>query len=194
MPSEMSAFDYPALAARIAAGSGAIRACLVVSDDGLSLGAHPADGDSRVREVWNALQRVGNPRRGFVEVGDELWAVARRGPYGAVVVASREEQPGILLDRMDAHLLEAERTQAFGDKPPAPAPGDKPQPEPIRRPRSPLHPEPRMTIMPDPQVSTRRAPLVSVAALETAAPEPNPRIDRVALSREFAKLLADGGS
>jgi hypothetical protein len=141
--------DFGGLAARMAGGLDGVRACLIVSRDGLSLGAHPAAEEHRAREAWDAVQSVGDVHRGFAEVGQELWAVARRGPYAAIMVASPEVRPGLLLDRMDTHLLAAERLRARSAEEGPEAQAIRS--EPARRPRTPLHPEPK----PEPKVETR---------------------------------------
>ncbi len=133
--------DFGGLAARMAGGLDGVRACLIVSRDGLSLGAHPAAEEHRAREAWDAVQSVGDVHRGFAEVGQELWAVARRGPYAAIMVASPEVRPGLLLDRMDTHLLAAERLRARSAEEGPEAQAIRS--EPARRPRTPLHPEPK---------------------------------------------------
>ena len=137
----MPSIDFGDVAARIAAGLSGIRACLVVSRDGLTLGAYPADAEERGREVWDLLEQVGDVTRGFVEMGMEMWVLARRGPYGAIVVASPDVRPGLVLDRIEANLVVAEQARA---KQAVEEPAPVPRPEPVRRPRSPLHPEPRL--------------------------------------------------
>ncbi|MGH2737318.1 MAG: hypothetical protein ACRDHH_00770, partial [Actinomycetota bacterium] len=62
----------------MSAGLEGVRACLIVSGDGLSLGVHPDGAEVRAKEVWDRLAAVGDPQRGFFNVGDELWVVARR--------------------------------------------------------------------------------------------------------------------
>jgi hypothetical protein len=152
--------DFGGLAARMAGGLDGVRACLIVSRDGLSLGAHPAAEEHRAREAWDAVQSVGDVQRGFAEVGQELWAVARRGPYAAIMVASPEVRPGLLLDRMDTHLLAAERLRARSAEEGQEAQATRS--EPARRPRTPLHPEPK----PEPKVETRPKPDPVKPALE----------------------------
>ncbi|MDQ4005991.1 MAG: hypothetical protein M3135_06800 [Actinomycetota bacterium] len=173
----MAVMDFKDVAARIAAGLTGIRACLVVSRDGLSLGAYPADGEGKAREVWDVLEQLGDLKRGFVEMGMELWVIARRGPYGAVVVSSPDVKPGLVLDRIEANLVaaEQERSRQAVDEPVPPL-----RPDPFRRPRSPLHPEPRMD-QPEPDLSpsdpeqsvseTERSEATDSAADETGRPE-----------------------
>ena len=140
--------DFGGLAARMAGGLNGVRACLIVTRDGLTLGAHPAAEEHRAREAWDAVQSVGDVHRGFAEVGQELWAVARRGPYAAIMVASPEVRPGLLLDRMDTHLLGAERLRARTTEEQE---AQATRSEPTRRPRTPLHPEPKQ----EPKADTR---------------------------------------
>ncbi|HYZ10965.1 MAG TPA: hypothetical protein VE962_03630, partial [Actinomycetota bacterium] len=95
----------------MAAGLEGVRACLIVSGDGLALGAHPDGGENRAKDVWDRLSAVGDPQRGFFNVGDELWVVARRGWYAALLIASPSVRPGIALDRLESYLKIAEEAR-----------------------------------------------------------------------------------
>lgn len=141
-----------------------VRACLLLSRDGLTLGAHPGDGESRARAAWERMVLAGDPERGFLVMGEEVWAAARRGPYVGVIVASRDALPGVLLDRLDQVLRAAERDRErdgvfAGEQ--APVVNEMPQSL-----RSPLHPiqEPTPELVPEPTPE-----LVPVAASERAA-------------------------
>src|ERR687891_616263 len=103
--------DFGALASRMAAGLEGVRACLIVSGDGLSLGAHPEHAEPAARGVWERLSAVGDPHRRFMHVGDELWVVARRGWYAALLIASPQVKPGLVLDRLEAYLRTAEEAR-----------------------------------------------------------------------------------
>lgn len=129
--------DFASLAARVAAGLDGVRACVVLSHDGLTLGAHPEGGEERGREVWEALSRLGEPDRGFLIMGEEMWAVVRRGPYTGVVVAAATAKPGLVLDRLDASLRSAEAVRARK----AQAPPTRPD-RTATSPRTQLHREP----------------------------------------------------
>ncbi|MGH2710121.1 MAG: hypothetical protein ACRDH9_02825 [Actinomycetota bacterium] len=215
MSSLMSATEFGDLAARMSAGLAGVRACLILSRDGLSLGLHPADEEARVRKAWDALQRMGDPRRGFLDMGEEIWVVSARGAYAAIMIASPEAKPGLLLDRMEAELAAAERERG-GEGDPLPA-------EPIDRPHSPLHPEPRLEVKPQPVKAGAKAsstavvdlsvaekkserPMEAAMAETLATPQPQPKksllpkrrrrskpgeINRVALAREFGRLMDD---
>ena len=213
----MSATEFSDLAARMSAGLAGVRACLILSRDGLSLGLHPADEEARARKAWDALQQMGDPRRGFLDMGEEIWVVSARGSYAAFMVAGPEAKPGLLLDRMEAELAALEGGK--GDPLPA---------EPLDRPHSPLHPEPRLDVNPQPvkagaagaKASSTAVVDLSVAekpkkngkvekVAEAAAPEPPPppkksllpkrrgrrskpgEVNRVALAREFGRLMDD---
>ncbi len=202
----MSATEFGDLAARMSASVAGVRACLILSRDGLSLGAHPADGEAKARKAWDALQQIGDPRRGFMDMGNEIWVVSARGAYAAIIVGGPEAKPGVLLDRMEAELAAAEQARARPDEPASPA-------EPPSRPRSPLHPEPRLEVKPQPvqpvqqvQASTNGASRAVVDLSENdQLQEPvvakTPRrhrrrgrrgdVDRVALAREFGRLIDD---
>ncbi len=182
----MAAMDFNDLAARMSAGVAGVRACLILSRDGLSLGAHPADGEARAREAWDALQRIGDPQRGFVDMGTEIWVVATGGAYGAAMVATPEAKPGLLLDRMEAQLLAAEESRSLDTKEPAmaiaqvvdlSAASGQVRSESVQAPAA----------QPTPPAPTPPAP-------RTAPPAKTGNVDRVALAREFSRLLIDGDS
>ena len=201
----MSATEFGDLAARMSAGVAGVRACLILSRDGLSLGAHPADGEARARKAWDALQQIGDPQRGFVDMGEEIWVVSARGAYAAIIVGSPEAKPGVLLDRMEAELASADVARAADDSPARPG-------DPRSRPRSPLHPEPRLEVKPEPVKARAGGGSEAVVDLLAAEPEkkapeppepaPKPKrrqpkaggVDRVALAREFGRLMDDEAS
>jgi hypothetical protein len=207
----MSATDFTDLAARMSAGVAAVRACLILSRDGLSLGAHPADGEGMARQAWDALEQIGDPQRGFVDMGSEIWVVASSAAYSAVMVAAPEAKPGLLLDRMESQLAAAEEARVSvadaAEAPVAPVPPMTPAapvpplmpatPEPVRRPRSPLHPEPRLEDttepMPEPHPMPEPQPMpepVTAAAkvVDLSAPSvPATRADDPPASKPEAK-------
>jgi hypothetical protein len=135
------AMDFGALAARLAVSIDDVRACLLMSRDGVTLGVYPADREAATREVWERLLTIGQPERGFLVVGDELWIVARRGPYVGIVVASVLATPGFLLDRLELTLRFAEEVRAHEGSAQV-----GPRTEATRRPRTPLDRE----ILPEP--------------------------------------------
>ena len=94
MHSVMAATDFDGSGGSHVGGVAGVRACLILSKDGLSLGAHPADAEARARQAWEALQRIGDPQRGFVDMGTEIWVVATGGAYAAAMVATPEAQAG----------------------------------------------------------------------------------------------------
>jgi hypothetical protein len=132
--------EFSALAARVAAGLDDVRACLFVSRDGLTLGAFPPGGEAQARQSWDRLVGLGGePERGFLIIGDELWVVARRGRYTGLAVASTAQSPGLLLDRLDSGLRAIEEARQREDA--AAPPGGTQRPDSPRRPRTPLHRE-----------------------------------------------------
>ena len=160
--------DFVDLAARMSAGVAGVRACLVLTKDGLSLGAHPAAGEVEARQAWEAWNRLGDPQRGFVDMGTEIWVVASGAAYAAVMVATPDVKPGLLLDRMSAELLAAEESRSTSA-------------------------EPAMAVVDLSTASTPRAD-VSVEPPPPPARRPSPTgsVDRVALAREFGRLLEHG--
>jgi hypothetical protein len=107
--------DYPGLAARVAAGVGGLRGCLILSRHGLVLGAHP-DGDERVaKPTWLRFALLGEPERAFVEFADQIWVYVHRGPYAAFAIADASVRPGLLIDRLEQALLMAEESRSRRD-------------------------------------------------------------------------------
>jgi hypothetical protein len=99
--------DYSALAQRVALTVGDVRGCLVLSRDGLVLGAHPED-ESGIKPAWLKFATLGEPQKSFVEFPDQIWAYVHRGPYAAFIVAGTTVRPGVLIDQMEQALLAAE--------------------------------------------------------------------------------------
>jgi hypothetical protein len=130
--------DLSALAARLAAGVGDVRGCLIVSRDGLVMGAYPDDAETQLKSAWLRFATVGEPDRSFVQFGDEIWCYVRRGAYAAFVVTSVAIRPGLVLDQIDQLLLTTEGARSRGEAlrvPEAPA-------APSGKPRTPMHAEP----------------------------------------------------
>jgi hypothetical protein len=148
--------DYSGLAARVAAGVGGLRGCLILSRDGLVLGAHPDDDESVAKPSWLRFATLGEPERSFVEFGDQIWVYVHRGPYAAFAVAEAGVRPGLVIDQLEQGLLMAEesRTKREGLRAPDAAPA-------AAGPRTPLHP---------PTPSSTPVPVVVPAAAEAAGP------------------------
>jgi hypothetical protein len=146
----MESIDFTGLAARAVAGLHEVRACLLASRDGLTLAVLPEGGEDVARRALDRLETVGQPERGFLVIGDEVWVVSRRGPYLGIVVAAASAKAGLLLDRLESTLRAAEEARLMAG---SAGPG---RPEIPRRPRTPLHREPRV----DPTRSEVRPPNV----------------------------------
>jgi hypothetical protein len=132
--------DFSALAETLATGVGDTRGSLIVSRDGLVLGAHPADAERLVKPAWLRFATLGEPERGFLQFGTEIWCYVRRGAYAAFVVTGTAVRPGLVIDRIEQVLLLAEEARARreGARTPEPA---TPAAAPLSKPRTPLHPE-----------------------------------------------------
>ena len=194
--------DLSGLASTIAAGVGDLRGCLILSGDGLVVGAYLSDGEGTVKPAWIRFAAVGKPERGFVQFGTETWCYVRRGPYAAFVVAGPGARPRLVIDHMDRVLLSAEESRitrsGARDEPAVPSP-------PTSKPRNPLHPEPRTSEDPVVIGSGAAAP---VGALPEP-PEPSAEdaggldaglwdltdddgdVDRFSPARGFGQLLQD---
>jgi hypothetical protein len=111
--------DFSALAQRVALGVGDVPGCLILSRDGLVLGSYPDDDNTRVKQAWLRFALLGAAERGFIELADQVWVYAHRGPYAAFAVGDISVRPGLLLDMLEQALLEAEesRTKREGLRP-----------------------------------------------------------------------------
>lgn len=129
--------EYGALAQRVVLTMDDVRGCLVLSRDGLVLGAFPEDEEASVKPAWLRFVHVGDARRSFVEFGDQIWAFLHRGPYAAFVVSGTSVRPGVLLDQLEQALLTAEEARTKRDSLKVPDAAGAPS----GRPRTPLHPQ-----------------------------------------------------
>jgi hypothetical protein len=208
--------DYSALAQRVSLSIEGIRGCLMLSRDGMVLGAHPeGDSEALLRTSWVRFAGVGDPERSYVEFPDQIWAFVRRGGYAAFAVADVGVRPGVLVDLLEQALMGGEEdrvhdreTMRLPDAPSAPS----------GKPRTVLHkPERPSTDEPEPVTVTSEVPATARAsAAEPAnaaeggpsAPEPeeappseerpaearqgkedDSEVDRILLAKEFAGLL-----
>jgi hypothetical protein len=189
--------DYSALAQRVSMSIDGVRGCLLLSRDGMILGAHPeGDTESHVRFAWVRFAAVGDPERSYIEFPDQIWAFVRRGGYSAFAVADSGVRPGVLVDLLDQALMMAEQSRADDretmrlpempsapsgkprtslhrqERPPASAPTHAPAPAPVEVTASQESEE--RTAPPPESVS---APTSSEPANAPAAAEPDPRAD-----------------
>lgn len=134
--------DYSGLAARVAAGVGGLRGCLILSRDGLVLGAYPSDDDSVAKPSWLRFAMLGEPERSFVEFGDQVWVYVHRGPYAAFAIADAGVRPGLVMDELEQALMTAEQARTKREGMRAPEGGAvTATPTPVG-PRTTLHPTP----------------------------------------------------
>lgn len=207
--------DYAALAQRVAAGLSGIRGCLLLSRDGMVLGAHPeGEIEGHLKSAWLRFAVLGEPERSSVEFPDQIWAFVRRGGYAAFVVADVGVRPGVLLDLLDQVLMAGEVERVHDREalrvPEAPA-------APSGKPRTSLH-LPGRVPAPQPQpVDSKELWVPEAAAAEGATGEPavaaeqgsseepapttetaervpieaddDAEVDRILLAKEFAGLL-----
>jgi hypothetical protein len=155
--------EFSALAARVAASVGDLRGVLILSRDGLVLGAFPEGDEAALKPAWLRFAALGEPDKGFAEFADELWAYVRRGPYASFAVAGPKVRPGLLMDQLEQMLMAAEevraRREALRLPDAAPAPSGKP--------RTSLHSE-----RPQPAPTPPVAPAQAAAAPSRPAPPP----------------------
>lgn len=167
--------DFSALAETLAAGVGDARGSLILSRDGLVLGAHPLEAEALVKPAWLRLASLGEPERGFLQFGTEVWSYVRRGAYAAFVVTGTGVRPGLVIDQIEQALLAAEEARARREGLHAPEAPPTPATAPLSKPRTPLHPDTRPA---DEPVVIRAEPAPDPAASAPpavpAAPPPAP--------------------
>jgi len=106
--------DYSALAQRVSMSVTGVRGCLMLSRDGMVLGAHPeGDAESHIRASWVRFTAVGDPERSYVEFPDQIWAFVRRGGYSSFAVADAGVRPGVLVDLLEQALMMGEQQRAL---------------------------------------------------------------------------------
>ncbi len=160
--------DFNALAAKVAAGVGDVRGCLILSRDGLVMGEYPDGSEARLKPAWLRFGNLGEPDRSFVQFGDEVWCFLRRGPYASFVVTDLTVRPGLVIDQIEQALLAAEQARMKRDSLRLPeAPG-----APSGKPRTSLHPETKPA---DEPVLVRPEPAIAAATArpETSVPKPS---------------------
>lgn len=102
--------NYSALAQRVSMSVTGIRGCLMLSRDGMVLGAHPeGEAESHIRTSWVRFAAIGDPERSYVEFPDQIWAFVRRGAYSAFAIADASVRPGVLLDLLEQGLMMGEQ-------------------------------------------------------------------------------------
>src|SRR5436190_3465331 len=131
--------EYAALAQRVVLSMDDVRGCLVLSRDGLVLGAFPEDDEDAIKPAWLRFVAVGDAKKSFVEFGDQIWAFVNRGPYAAFVVAGPAVRPGILIDQLEQALLVADESRAKRETLKLPDASGAPS----GKPRTSLHPQER---------------------------------------------------
>lgn len=104
--------DFNALAAALGAGIQDVRGCLILSRDGLVLGVNPAGMEGEAKHSWIRFASLGEPERGFIQFGTEVWCYVRRGPYAAFALTGTGVRPGLVIDHMEEVLLAAEEARA----------------------------------------------------------------------------------
>ena len=109
--------DFTALAMSLAHGMADVRGCLIMSRDGLVLGAHPAESERATTRAWIRFATIGDPERGFVQFGTETWCYVRRAPYAGFALAGPGERAGLVIDHMEGMLLAAEESRSRHEGP-----------------------------------------------------------------------------
>jgi hypothetical protein len=152
--------DFAALAMAVVSGVPDVRACLVVSRDGLTLGAHPASEEEKALRVWSRMAALGEVERGFVALRDEVWAFCRRGPYAALATGHPSARAGVLLDALDQMLLAAEESRVRKEAIRPAQERETMGPDAPRGPRTALHQGSREeSVQPVPDETSPEAPL-----------------------------------
>lgn len=129
--------DYSALAQRISVSASGVTGALILSRDGLVLGAYPNEDESLAKPAWLRFIALGEPERSFVEFPDQVWAYVRRGPYAAFATAEPGTRPGVLVDQLESVLLVLEEARTRKEALRVPDAGAAPS----GKPRTSLHPQ-----------------------------------------------------
>jgi hypothetical protein len=165
--------DYAALALRVSASMPGIRGCLLLSRDGMLLGAHPeGDAEAYAKSAWIRFAALGDAERSYVEFPDQTWAFVRRGGYGAFAIADAGVRPGVLVDLLEQALLAGEIERVHDREtmrlPEAPlAPSGKPRTS-LHKPERAPAPSPER-VAAEPEVEPQEI------ARQTAEQEPEPQ-------------------
>lgn len=102
--------DYSALAQRVSSGVTGVRGCLMLSRDGMVLGAHPEGAvEADLRAAWVRFALVGDPESSYVVFHDQVWAFVHRGSYAGFAVADAGVRPGVLVDLLEQVLMTGEQ-------------------------------------------------------------------------------------
>ncbi|MGH2631333.1 MAG: hypothetical protein ACRDHI_12370 [Actinomycetota bacterium] len=128
--------DYSALAQRISVSMSGVTGAIILTRDGLVLGAYPNEDESLAKAAWLRFTVLGEPEKSFVEFPDQVWAYVRRGPYAAFVLAEVGTRPGVLVDQMEQMLLVAAEGRSRRDSLRVPGAASTPS----GKPRTSLHP------------------------------------------------------
>lgn len=176
--------DYSALAQRVSMSIEGVRGCLMLSRDGMVLGAHPeGESETHIRSSWVRFAAVGDPERSYVEYPDQVWAFVRRGSYSAFAVADAGVRPGVLVDLLDQALMVGEQDRVRDREtmrvPEAPS-------APSGKPRISMHKPERPA--PSPSVPSE----VTSRAADVPAPEGSPA--EVPVPAEAEPIAADPGA
>jgi hypothetical protein len=184
----MDSIDFTGLAAKAVAGLREVRACLLASRDGLTLAALPEGGEELARRALDRLETVGQPDRGFLVIGGEVWVVARRGPYVGILVAAATARAGLLLDRLESTLRAAEEARLQAGS------AGLARPDTPRRPRPALHREPRAEPS-RPEMKTPDSVFEEVARVvnvpEREAHRAEPSLDQPAPSSSWPQVIRE---
>ena len=172
--------DYSALAQRVSMSIDGVRGCLLLSRDGMILGAHPeGDAESHVRFAWVRFAAVGDPERSYIEFADQIWAFVRRGGYSAFAIADTGVRPGVLVDLLEQALMMAEQSRSDEREtmrlPEMPsAPSGKPRTSLHKQERAPVSaPEPAPVPAPA-EVTASQEPEARTASPSEAVSDPAP--------------------
>ena len=105
----------PSLLAARASRRADLKGCVILSRDGLVLGAHPEEAAQMLVPARVRLASLGFPKRAFVQFEEEMWAFVRGRAYSAFAVAAPTALPGLLLDLLDGMLEDAAGSDPFPD-------------------------------------------------------------------------------
>ncbi len=171
--------DYSALAQRISVSVREVRGCLLLSRDGMILGAYPEEDEGLAKGAWLRFCALGEPDKSFVEFADQVWAYVKRGAYASFAVAEAGVRPGILLDQLDQALMTADEGRVRRDTLRVPdasaAPSGKPRTSlhpAVGKPQPEVQAEAERETAPKPERREEPRPVPGHADVSVGAPEP----------------------
>ena len=98
--------DLDTMAARLVDDVGDVRSCVILTSEGTVLSAAPIGAGPRSTGIVERFKTLGDVKRGFLAMGDELYVMLVHGGRTGLLVAETTAAPGLLLEQLEL-LLES---------------------------------------------------------------------------------------